>query len=374
MTKRIITGLVLLIAYAGYFTSVYAQDNASAKNATQYPTNIILLIGDGMALPQIHAAMSTIAPNTLNMLRCNYTAVVTTNSADNEITDSGAGGTALATGSKTNNGYIGLSPDKQPLKSILKVADEQGLSTGMVATSNITHATPASFIANVASRYQLDDIAMQFLYTDIDVFIGGGLNQFAHRADKANLIDSLKKRNYQMAYTLDDLNLYKQGKLAGLLYADHPPKMLEERGNMLPLATSKALELLSLNDKGFFLMVEGSQIDWGGHDNDINYVTSELIDFDNAVGIALDFADKNPGTLVIVTADHETGGLTLIRGEKGSGKMVPHFSTKDHTALPVMLFAYGTGAEKYIGMIDNTDLLKMMVNSFGFNKVYELIY
>jgi alkaline phosphatase len=363
MIKRIY--LVLLIIISIIETqSVFAQSSLVKTNDN--PKNIILLIGDGMSLPQIYAAMNSVV-HELNMQKCTGNmAIVNTSSANDEITDSAAGGTAIATGQKTNNGYIGVTPDKKPLKSILKIAEDHNLSTGLVATSDITHATPASFIANVVSRNQASDIALDFLKTDVDVFIGGGLDQFANRADKLNLIDSLKAREYTIAYNIEEIKKCKDGKLAGLLYPGHAPKMLEGRGNMLPEATAAAIDILSDKNNGFFLMIEGSQIDWGGHANDIDYVVSEVLDFDKAVGIALEFAEKDGETLVIITSDHETGGLTLVENELQKDKMKPSFSTTDHTALPVVLFAYGKGATKYTGILENTDIFHLINESFGF--------
>ncbi len=319
-----------------------------------------------MGISQLYHVMSA-TPDKLNVTRCTNTALVKTTSANDEVTDSAAAGTAIATGSKTNNGSIGVDANNKPLESILKIAEKNGLSTGLVATSNITHATPAAFVASVEHRGQTDHIARQFLQTDIDVFIGGGFNSFAKRKDNINYIDSLIATNYSIATSLDDLDKVHSGKLAGLLYPDHAPKMLEGRGDMLSKSTAKALELLSQNGSGFFLMVEGSQIDWGGHDNDINYIQSELLDFDKAVGIAIDFALQDPETLVIVTADHETGGLTLIESKTEKGKMVPAFSTGGHSGSPVGLYAFGKDAEKFNGIIDNTDIFKLILSSFGFN-------
>lgn len=325
------------------------------------------MIGDGMGITQIYAAYAAVADN-LNMVKLPNTALVKTNSADDDVTDSAAAGTAIATGTKTNNAAIGVDSQNKPLKSILKIAEDNGLATGMVVTADVTHATPASFIATVENRNQADLIAAQFLDTDIDVFIGGGYNTFAKRKDNINYIDSLKSRNYQIALNVEELDKVKSGKLAGLLYPGHAPKMLDGRGEMLTTATKKALEILSQDKDGFFLMVEGSQIDWGGHDNSYDYMLSELLDFDKAVGIVMEYAKANPETLVIVTADHETGGLTLVESDTSKTKMQPKFSTDHHTGSPVALFAYGNGAEKFEGFLDNTDIFKLILSSYNFDK------
>jgi len=366
MTNRFISLFFLIITQlflTPYTSFSQSKDDAEINNRR----NVILMIGDGMGISQIYSVMAA-TPDKLNITRCTNTALVITSSANDDVTDSAAAGTAIATGTKTNNGSIGVDSANKPLESMLKIAERNGLSTGLVATSDITHATPASFIASVQNRGMTDDIAKQFLDTDIDVFIGGGLNAFSKRKDSINYIDSLRAADYNIATSLEELEKYHSGKLAGLLYPEHAPKIIDGRGNMLGNATSKALELLSKNESGFFLMIEGSQIDWGGHDNDINYLQTELLDFDKAVGIAIDFAEKNPETLVIVTADHETGGLTLIESKTNKGKMNPVFSTDHHSGSPVGLFAFGKEAEKFNGIIDNTDIFKLILSTYGFNK------
>lgn len=325
------------------------------------------MIGDGMGLSQMYATYTATRDN-LNMTRCPNFALVKTFSVDDYITDSAAAGTAIATGHKTNNGMIGMLPDKTMVKSILKYAEDNGLATGLVATSSITHATPAAFIANVESRKMMEEIARQFLYTDIDVFIGGGYTNFSKRADSLNLIDSLIARNYQVVSTIPEMMEVSNGKLAALLYPEHAPKHSEGRGDMLSLATSKAIDLLDSNEKGFFLMVEGSQIDWGGHDNDLEYVIDETIDFDNACGVAMEFAERNGETLVIITADHETGGLSLPGGDMITHKPEGKFSTGGHSAIPVPLYSKGPGSEQFHGFIDNTDIFRIINRLFGFNQ------
>jgi len=287
-------------------------------------------------------------------------------SANDYITDSGAGGTALSTGVKTNNGSIGVDAKGEPVKTILEMAEQKGLSTGLISTSSITHATPASFIAHTANRSKYADIAFDFLKTDIDVFIGGGYNNFARRADSLNLIDSLKAHGYFIARDLKDVDVPSTQRLAALLADEHMPRMSKGRGTMLPDATEMALKMLKRNKAGFFIMIEGSQIDWGGHDNDASYIVDEMVDFDNAVGKALQFAAKNGETLVIVTADHETGGFGITGGNLTTGEVQGAFLSKDHTATMVPLFAYGPGSEIFTGVQDNTDIFKKCAKLFGF--------
>jgi alkaline phosphatase len=176
----------------------------------------------------------------------------------------------------------------------------------MVSTSAITHATPASFIAHQPSRNMYEEIASDFLNTDIDVFIGGGLDHFTKRKDGRNLVQELEKKEYRIETDIKSIKKVKKGKLAGFT-ADVHNGRTKERGDMLTVATETALTILSKNKKGFFLMIEGSQIDWGGHAGSTIYVVEDMLDFDQVIGQALKFAAKDGETLVVVTADHETG-------------------------------------------------------------------
>lgn len=315
------------------------------------PKNVIFMIGDGMGIPHIYAAMIANG-NKLNLERMHVGGFVKTYSANNYTTDSGAGGTALACGIKTNNYMIGVKPDSTAAESILKVAERNGLSTGIVAACDVTHATPASFIANQPNRNMYEEIAADYLKTDVDVIIGGGKKHFAERVDGRNLLKEFEAKNYTVATSMEDLKNITVGKVAALIHEGHNPPM-PERGNMLPEATTAAIKILKNNKKGFFLMVEGSQIDWAAHDNDAERVIAETMDFDKAVGAALDFAAENGNTLVIVTADHETGGITLTKGNINNKQSEATFSTKNHTGVPVPVFAFGPGAEKFGGFSEN---------------------
>jgi alkaline phosphatase len=336
-----------------------------AKNPSAKPKNIILLIGDGMGLAQIYAAM-TANKGKLNIENCSHIGLIKTYASNAYITDSAAGATAFACGEKTYNGAIGVDADGKALKTILEIAEENGLATGMVATSSITHATPACFIAHQKSRKMEEEIAADFLNTDIDVFIGGGKKFFERSANGRNLLPELAAKGYQVLDNVNEIAKVKQGKLAGFTAQEQNPKMSEGRGEMLVQSTKTALNILSQNKKGFFLMVEGSQIDWGGHDNNLNYVVQETIDFDKVIGEVLEFAAKDGETLVIITADHETGGLTLVGGNIKEGKVEGAFSTGGHTGVIVPVYAYGCQADKFSGIYENTDIFHKMMDAFGF--------
>ena len=328
------------------------------------PKNIILLIGDGMGVAQVFSA-ATVNNGVLNMTQMPFTGFSKTQSANDYITDSAAGGTALSAGQRTYNGALAVDTDTLDIPTILEISKSNGYATGLVSSSSITHATPASFIAHQPSRNMQEEIAADFIGSDIDIFIGGGRKFFAERKDGRNLLDELKKDNYYVFNSLDEAASINSGKLA-ILTADNHNKAYPERGEMLPEATEKAINVLKNNSNGFFLMVEGSMIDWGGHDNNTAYVVQETLDFDRAIGKALEFASSNNETLVVITADHETGGMTLNGGDINKKEVSAKYTTGGHTAVMVPVFAYGAGADKFTGTYNNTEVFHKMMEAFGF--------
>ena len=330
------------------------------------PNNIIIFIGDGMGTAHLYAGMSTTS-EPFSLEKFPYSGFSKTYSADNYITDSGAAGTAIACGVKTNNGMIGVKPDSTALISIMEIAHKQGFATGVVSTSSVTHATPASFVAHNAGRGNYEDIAKDFLNGTVDVFIGGGENHFRLRKDSADLAVSLEEQGFDVVYTIDDLKKSQSGKIAGLLAKEHMPKASEGRGNALSEMTRKAIETLSKNKKGFVLMIEGSMIDWAAHENNFDYLTSEMRDMDKAIGVALEFASANTNTLIVVTADHETGGLTLTGGNVAGHQAEAKFSGEGHTAVMVPVFSYGPGAPRFSGIHDNTFFFKEFLELLNIN-------
>ena len=342
--KKLLVVWLSLFVFTGY--SGYAVERA--------PKNIILFIGDGMGLTQVTAGK--IAKGKLEMERCPVTGFVTTWSVDSPVTDSAAAATALSTGEKTSNGSLGVTPNGRPLKNVVEYAEEKGKSTGVAVVCSLTHATPAGFIVHVSSRTLDSEIAKQIAGSDVDVIFGGGLNYFS-----PNLPELQKK----MTVALTAGEFRKIGapeKAAALLYPVHPPYTAERNVSLREL-TQKAIQILSQNTNGFFLMVEGSQIDWAAHKNDGTNVVSEVTDFDDAVGTGLDFAKKNSETLVIVTSDHETGGFAVLDGsvEKKTVDKTG-FVHGGHTASMVPLFAYGPGSAAFSGIHDNTDIGKTMIH------------
>lgn len=334
-----------------------------AQNSELQPKNIILLIGDGMGLSEVSAA-HFYSETTSNFDQFNTIGLIKTSSAQQLITDSAAGATAFACGIKTYNGAIGVDVNKKPLRNIVDHVSNQGMSTGLVSTSSIVHATPASFFAHVDSRRKYDEIASFLPKSEIDFFAGGGLKFFRDRKDNRNLLDSLKINGFDV--TTDKLPGTTSSKKQAILLAhDAMPKMLKGRSTFLPMATATAIRHLDKNQNGFFLMVEGSQIDWGGHANDAEYLVSELLDFDRAIGVALAFAKKNKNTLVIVTADHETGGFTLASDGSDYNKIKMEFSTGGHSATMVPVFAKGPGEDAFKGIYENTEIFTKMVSSLN---------
>lgn len=339
--------------------------NSWAQKRKTHPKNIILMVGDGMGTAQIYAGL-TANKGSLNLERCTTIGFHKNQASDSYVTDSAAGATAFACGQKTYNGAIGVDATGKPIPTILEIAERNGLATGLIATCSITHATPACFISHQPSRSLDEAIALGFLKTDIDVFIGGGRKYFSQRSDGLNLNDSLKRRGYQIANSIKEVQQITKGKLAAFLADEQQAKFSEGRGDELVKSTATAIQLLKGNKKGMFIMIEGSQIDWGGHSNDTQYIIDEMIDFDNAIGKVLDFAAADGNTLVVITADHETGGFSIVGGDMQTGKVEGKFTTGNHTGVMIPVFAYGPGAEQFSGIYQNTEIYHKMMTAFGF--------
>ncbi|OAD91618.1 alkaline phosphatase [Aequorivita soesokkakensis] len=360
--------LTVLFTFAIISTScvsVQVKDNtvSNISSEVKNPKNIILLIGDGMGLSQVSTAIYY-KNGKPNFERFNTIGLSKTSSASDLITDSAAGATVFSTGVKTYNGAIGVNKDTIPVPTIVEELSKRGLATGIVATSSIQHATPASFYAHVKSRRLYEDITSFAPNSGVNFFAGGGLKFFTKRKDGKDLLAEMKAKGYEVITDQLPKTISEKSELI-LLADDGMPKMSEGRGDFLPNATKLALEKLSKNEKGFFLMVEGSQIDWGGHNNDADYLIQELLDFDKTLGVALDFAKQNGETLVIVTADHETGGYTLASYGNDYNKIKPSFSTTGHSGTMVPVFAEGPGASNFNGIYESIEIYHKMMALFG---------
>jgi alkaline phosphatase len=344
-----------------------ADRYGSSGNKPDAPKNIILMIGDGMGPIQLQAGMLAHGDK-LNIEKAQYAAYMSTTSANRLITDSGAAGTALATGQKTNNGAISVDITGNSIPTVLEIAAQNGYATGVVAACAITHATPASFFAHQPNRSMQEEIALDLVHSGVDVFIGGGREFFNAREDGLNLLDSLIARNYHIGKDMADAKNAGDKKLGLLVTEGHPPSYLGGRGDFLPDATEAAINHLSKSEKGFFLMVEASQIDWFGHSNSKDTIIGEMLDFDRAIGKAIEFAERDGNTLVIITSDHETGGMTIMGGNGPEDDFEVHFSSKGHTPALVPVFSFGPRAELFTGIIDNTDIFPKILEAWGINE------
>ena len=337
--------------------------------AARKPRNIIFLIGDGMGVTQISAGLYSNG-NKLNLERFPYVGLHKSYSGDNLVTDSAAGATAFSAGVKTYNGAIAVGMDTLPVRTILEMAEERGMPTGLIATSSIVHATPASFIAHNRYRKNYEEIAADFLKTEVDLLVGGGLQYFNRREDGRQLIEELERRDYRVENfikTSADKIRPDAGRNYAYFTANGEPLPFAQGRDYLVPAVRMAPEFLRERDTrkaGFFLMVEGSQIDWGGHSNQSDYIISEMLEFDRAVGAALDFARADKNTLVVVTADHETGGYAIQNGS-AMGQIDGAFTSDYHTADLIPVFAYGPGAEEFAGIYENTAIFTKMRGLLG---------
>ena len=361
--KRLSTLSLIALVMLGLLSSC-----GNKKEETPEPPkalNVIYMIGDGMALPQVYAAMLA-SHEKMTFSQFPYIGVVDTHSASNDITDSAAGGTALASDHKTKNGMVGMNPDTLAVKTVLEALAEQGKETGVVVTCYVTHATPAAFYAKVPKRSKYEDIAVQMAENEyLNLIIGGGMKHFNQRKDSVNLVERMENElGWKVYDTLANIDVTCK-KYAVMADADHMPKAAE-RGDFLPRAVKTALQSLDGAENGFFLMVEGSQIDFACHAKDSAWMVDEMMDFDYSVKVALDYAKEKGNTLVVVTADHETGGLTLPDPQGKYTNVVFNYSSGSHTCLPVMVYAYGPGAEQFTGWMQNRDLKGKIMNACGF--------
>ncbi len=351
--------LLPLLAACNPSTETSGPAEAEERSA---PKNIILLIGDGMGLSAVSAPFYY-GDEPSSFARFPRVSLINTSSATHKVTDSAASGTAMSTGKKTYNGAIGVDTEGEKLTNITELVSEMGWATGVVSTSSITHATPASFYAHVEQRGMEEEIASQLITSGIDFFAGGGTAFFNRRSDGIDLFPQAAASGFTLDTTaLPEPGNLETGKKYGFLLAQEamPPAHMG-REDFLPRATALAIESLSAGGEGFFLMVESSQIDWAGHDNDTEYMIAEMLDFEKVMEVALDFAEKDGETLVVATSDHETGGFTLSAAPAESGgsdyrEIGPTFATGGHSATLIPVFAFGPGSETFSGIYQNTGL------------------
>lgn len=359
--KKSVFCLSIVFLLAGIIPSKLSAQDQSA-NRTKTPKNVILLIGDGMGFAQVQSQLLQSEWNS-NFLRFPVTGISQTQSSDNLITDSGAGGTAIACGQRTKNGMIGMTPDNREMLSLVDIFSNLGKATGVVVTCAVTHATPADFLAHDVSRSHIEDIAEDIANCKADVIIGGGLKDFNMRTDGKDLTQTMRANGINVFTNLRDVS-NKSGRFAVFTAEGHPKQANEGRGDELSVSVKTAIDALSLDQDGFFLMIEGSQIDWACHNNDSAYLVAEMRDFDQVLGEVLDFAIKDGNTLVIVTADHETGGFTLPGITEGNHSKAKYaFSTGDHTACFVPVFAFGPSSDYFTGIYKNNEIFGKILYS-----------
>ena len=341
--------------------------------ADQPIKNVIFMIGDGTGIAQLYSGQlqEVGSDGYLHAQRLPITGIVKTHAEDNLITDSASGATAYSCGIKTNNGVIAQDSDGNECVTLMELAQQAGMKTGLVATSGVTHATPASFATHIDSRNKYSEIAEQMVESEVDVILGGGLEYFipsdsagSNREDQLNVLSSLRDQGYSVVLDRQAMIEEDSEQIFGLFSPSGMPS--ENRVPSLAEMTNKAVESLSSNENGFFLMVEGSQIDWGGHANETPYVVREVKDFDDAIGVVLTFAQENPGTLVIITADHETGGMTINGVNRENTIVDIAWTSTGHTGTPIPLMAYGPHAVEFSGWWDNTDIGKKVADLLGF--------
>lgn len=317
------------------------------------PPNIIMMIGDGMGLSAISSGMYS-NNNYTSLERSEYIGLLKTHSLDDLVTDSAASGTAMSSGVKTYNRTVGLDGNLSSVKSILEICRDRGYTTAIVATSTIVHATPASYYSKVKSRYQYDEIASQLSKSNINFFVGGGEKYFNDRVDGRNLINEMD--DYFFANSLESFKNINSNKIGYLTYYDEPVGKHEGREPSLEDIAQITIQKLKSFDNPFFLLVEGSQIDWGGHDNDSEHLISEMLEFDKTIETVFNFADKDKNTLVVITADHETGGAAIVDGNLEKSFVKIKYVSGDHTATMVPIFSLGPYSSLFKGVYDNTEI------------------
>ncbi len=369
---------------------------STAAGAQGTPPRVILFIADGAGISYWTAAL--FAAESLAVQAMPVVGLVDTRASDSKVTDSAASATAYAAGIRTYNGAIGVAPDSSAVETVLEMAQDRGMATGLVATSRITHATPASFAAHVPNRLMEWEIGRQILDHEVTVVMGGGAGIYdpSHRPDSLDLrLQILDRYTYiETPEELEALDLDKVERLFGMFAVSHMPGAIRPevtlrdttvqifrdsasidttitvpdttwvpyRSPTLPQMTAAALRVLDKDPDGFFLMVEGSQPDWRGHGNEpLASIQAEMLDFDAAIGVALAYHKRRPETLIVVLSDHETGGLALQYDSTGTFR--EGFTTIMHTAEMIPLFAVGPGAERFAGFIPNYRVGQLLIET-----------
>lgn len=343
-------------------TQTFTYEHPYAVEKLQAPKgkkvkNVILMIGDGMSLMHVYTAWAA-NRGKLWLENAQATGLSKTWAVKKLVTDSGSGGTSLATGVKTVYHAVGVDPDGKPLTSLVDVAKELGKDAGMAVTCRLWDATPCDFCCHNIDRDKEEELVGDYPTSGVDFVFGGGAQKFTNRKDGRDIFKELQKKGYHVSRTLDDFFAYDKNSRIFAVPYDKDTPLPDERGDLLARASLKGINLMNQNKNGFFMMIEGSQLDDYGHFNQLDLLMKETLDFDKTVGEVMKWAAKDGETLVVVTADHETGGLTLVNGNKDEGRVECCFSSKDHTGAMVPVYAFGPGAENFTGIFENTDVFK----------------
>lgn len=343
-------------------TQTFTYEHPYAVEKLQAPKgkkvkNVILMIGDGMSLMHVYTAWAA-NRGKLWLENAQATGLSKTWAVKKLVTDSGSGGTSLATGVKTVYHAVGVDPEGKPLTSLVDVAKELGKDAGMAVTCRLWDATPCDFCCHNIDRDKEEELVGDYPTSSVDFVFGGGAQKFTNRKDGRDIFKELQKKGYHVSRTLDDFFAYDKNSRIFAVPYDKDTPLPDERGDLLARASMKGISLMNQNKNGFFMMIEGSQLDDYGHFNQLDLLMKETLDFDKTIGEVMKWAAKDGETLVVVTADHETGGLTLVNGNKDEGRVECCFSSKDHTGAMVPVYAFGPGAENFTGIFENTDVFK----------------
>ena len=343
-------------------TQTFTYEHPYAVEKLQAPKgkkvkNVILMIGDGMSLMHVYTAWAA-NRGKLWLENAQATGLSKTWAVKKLVTDSGSGGTSLATGVKTVYHAVGVDLEGKPLTSLVDVAKELGKDAGMAVTCRLWDATPCDFCCHNIDRDKEEELVGDYPTSGVDFVFGGGAQKFTNRKDGRDIFKELQKKGYHVSRTLDDFFAYDKNSRIFAVPYDKDTPLPDERGDLLARASMKGISLMNQNKNGFFMMIEGSQLDDYGHFNQLDLLMKETLDFDQTVGEVMKWAAKDGETLVVVTADHETGGLTLVNGNKDEGRVECCFSTKDHSGAMVPVYAFGPGAENFTGIFENTDVFK----------------
>jgi alkaline phosphatase len=348
----------------GLTKNVYANSNPQEVYTPGYAVDgkdvpvkqILLLIGDGNGLAQISSGIVANGGElTLTQLRT--IGLVKTQAADDFTTDSASGATAMATGQKANNRALGLNASGDSIPNLPYFLSQKGFKSGLVTNDELTGATPAAFYAHHPERDAAAAIAGYLPTSSLNLVIGGGGRIFSK--------EKLSQAGFTLVSDMQEVGEVKGSRVAHFASEGGIPSMESGRGNFLSQAFLQASSYLGKGKTPFFLMLEAAKIDSGGHSNSPSTIVTELLDFDRAIAEAIRYADTHPGTLVLVTADHETGGVSIPQGDLERREVELAFHSDDHTGILVPLFAYGARSSTFAGVYDNTEIFHRLLKVIG---------